>query len=158
MTRVCFVCLGNSCRSPTAEAVFRHLVAEEALEGEIEVDSAGTGDWHVGDLPDPRAIEAAAGRGLRLESRARCFSSDDFERFDLVVAMDGSNRAKLLALAPTAEAAGKVVMLRDFDAEGGPGDVPDPYFGDHGFDLVLDLIESSCRRLLDHIRTSQAGD
>jgi len=152
---VCFVCLGNICRSPTAEAVFEHLVADAGLAHEIEVESAGTGDWHVGEGADPRAVGAAESRGYRLDGQAQCFSAEDFDRFDLIVAMDASNRGDLVALAPGSDAAEKVVLLRDFDPDG-RGDVPDPYFGDHGFDQVLDLIESSCRGLLAHIRPSAA--
>lgn len=155
---MCFVCLGNICRSPTAEGVFRHLIDEAGLAGAVEVDSAGTGDWHVGDPPDRRAVAAASGRGYALDGRARCFRAGDFDRFDLIVAMDRSNEADLRALAPTPDAADKVVVLRDFDPEGGQGDVPDPYLGEDGFDEVLDVIESSCRGLLDHIGSSHSGD
>jgi protein-tyrosine phosphatase len=156
MTRICFVCLGNICRSPTAEGVFGQLVAEAGLEDSIQVESAGTGDWHVGEPPDPRAVAAASGRGIVLDGRARCFAAGDFDRFDLVVAMDRANRDALLALAPTDEAAGKVVLLRSFAPDGSAdAEVPDPYFGgDDGFGEVLDVIEASSRGLLEHVRAS----
>jgi protein-tyrosine phosphatase len=145
--KLLFVCLGNICRSPTAEGVMRHLVRERGLEDRIELDSAGTGGWHVGSPPDARSTEAAARRGIVLEGSARRFSVEDFDRFDLILAMDGDNLRDLRALAPDAEAAAKVRLLR------GPGlDVPDPYYGDgDGFEVVLDHVEEACRRLLDEI-------
>jgi protein-tyrosine phosphatase len=146
--RLLFVCLGNICRSPTAEGVMRHLVREAGLEGEIEIDSAGTGGWHVGAPPDERATEAARRRGIVLEGAARRFSPEDFERFDLILAMDSENVRDLLALAPDDEARAKVRLLCGPDL-----DVPDPYYGGpDGFDGVLDQVEEACRRLLDEIR------
>jgi protein-tyrosine phosphatase len=147
--RLLFVCLGNICRSPTAEGVMRHLVREAGLEDEIEIDSAGTGGWHVGSPPDERATEAAAGRGITLEGAARRFAVENFDRFDLILAMDGENLRDLQALAPDEEARAKVRLLR------GPGlDVPDPYYGgSRGFEDVLDQVEEACRALLEEIRT-----
>ena len=146
--RLLFVCLGNICRSPTAEGVMRHLVREEGLEDRIEIDSAGTGGWHAGAPPDSRATQAAARRGIALEGAARKFSVADFYRFDLILAMDAENLRDLRALAPDEEAASKVRLLR------GPGlDVPDPYYGEgDGFELVLDQVEEACRALLDEVR------
>jgi protein-tyrosine phosphatase len=156
MTRILFVCLGNICRSPTAEAVMRALVREAGLDGEIEVESAGLGDWHVGQGPDRRAAEAASRRGVRLDGAARQVRASDFEEFDLLLAMDRENLRGLRALAPDAEAAEKVRMLREFDPEsaGAPDlDVPDPYYGGpHGFETVLDQVEAACRGLLDTLR------
>lgn len=152
MVRICFVCLGNICRSPTAEGIFRELAAREGVL--VEVDSAGTGDWHVGEPPDARATRAAAARGYRLSGRARKFVPRDFARFDLILAMDGSNREALLALAPTDDARRKIHLLRSFDPNA-PADanVPDPYYGeDDGFDRVISLCEAACRGLLDEIR------
>ena len=112
MTRILFVCLGNICRSPTAEGVMRRLVREEGLEGEIEVDSAGTGGWHVGAPPDERATDAARRRGTELAGAARRFDAGrDFERFDLILAMDAENRRDLLALAPDDEARAKMAGM-----------------------------------------------
>jgi protein-tyrosine phosphatase len=146
--RILFVCLGNICRSPTAEGVMRRLVREEGLEGQIEIDSAGTGGWHVGAPPDARATEAARRRGTDLTGAARRFTVADFDRFDLILAMDADNRRELLALAPDDEARAKVRMFRAGDL-----DVPDPYYGgDDGFEEVLDLVEEAARELLAEIR------
>jgi protein-tyrosine phosphatase len=154
--RLLFVCLGNICRSPTAEGVMRHLVREAGLEDEVTIDSAGTGSWHVGCSPDRRSTAAAAVRGITLEGQARQVTAADFERFDLLVAMDAANREDLQALAPDAGARAKVVALREFDPEAaaaGELDVPDPYYGgDDGFEHVLDVVERACRGLLDHVR------
>ena len=149
MKRVLFVCLGNICRSPTAEGVMRRLVREQGLEDEIEIDSAGTGGWHVGAPPDARATEAAARRGTELTGSARGFDPRrDFDRFDLILAMDAENRRELLALAPDDEARAKVRMFRPGDL-----DVPDPYYGgEDGFEEVLDLVEDAARQLLDELR------
>jgi len=150
---VCFVCLGNICRSPTAEGVFLSLVEERGLAQVIRVDSAGTGGWHVGEVADKRARATARQRGIELPSRARQFIEDDFVVFDYVLAMDSANRMDLHALAPDAEARDKVYLFRDFDPAGSKGaDVPDPYYGGpRGFDDVFDLCESSARGLLDHL-------
>jgi protein-tyrosine phosphatase len=149
VTRVLFVCLGNICRSPTAEGVMRRLVREQGLEDEIEIDSAGTGGWHVGAPPDGRATEAAARRGTTLEGAARRFDpSRDFDRFDLILAMDAENRRVLLAIAPDDEARSKVRMFL-----AGDRDVPDPYYGgDDGFEEVLDLVEEAARALLAELQ------
>ena len=125
----------------------RALVRERGLEDRSEIDSAGTGGWHVGAAPDERATEAAARRGIVLEGAARRVAPEDFERFDLILAMDAENVRDLRALAPDEESAAKVRLLR------GPGlDVPDPYYGGiDGFDEVLDHVEAACRDLLDEI-------
>jgi protein-tyrosine phosphatase len=152
--KVLFVCLGNICRSPTAEAVFRHLVEKAKLSDRIEIDSAGTGDWHVGELADPRTRQAAKRRGIEVDSRARQVKRDDFTEFDYVVAMDASNRRNLVAMAPTQELAGKVHLFRDFDPKSPRGsDVPDPYYGgDDGFETVLDICDAAARGLLERVR------
>jgi protein-tyrosine phosphatase len=151
--RVCFVCLGNICRSPTAEGILRALVAKAGLEGRIEVDSAGTGSWHVGELPDPRTRAEARRRGLELTSRARQLRPEDFERFDYILVMDASNHADALSIAPRPGARALLERLRSFDPRAGDDlDVPDPYFGDDGFAHVFDLCETACRHLLSHLR------
>lgn len=154
--RILFVCLGNICRSPTAEGVMRHVVREEGLEDQIEIDSAGTGGWHVGAPPDARATAAAHRRDIVLEGAARKFSPDDFDAFDLILAMDSDNARDMLALAPSEEAAAKVRLLREFDpASDGSGelDVPDPFYGgDDGFEQVLELIEAATRGLVGRLR------
>jgi protein-tyrosine phosphatase len=152
--RILFVCMGNICRSPTAAAVMRSLVAQAGLEDRIEIDSAGTGGWHVGDPPDARSVAAAARRGIRVDGAARQVRSSDFEDFDILAALDSSNASALRRLAPDEGAAAKVRLLREFDpASGGDLDVPDPYYGGaHGFDHVLDLVDAACRGLLDEAR------
>lgn len=156
MRRILFVCMGNICRSPTAEAVMAHLVEAAGLEAEVAVASAGTGGWHVGNPPDERATAAASERGFAMRSVARQVGAADFDRFDLLVAMDRDNVRNLERLAPDAEAAAKVRLLREFDpaSAGAPDlDVPDPYYGDgDGFEHVLDLVEAACAGLLDELR------
>src|SRR3954468_2198324 len=150
--RLLFVCLGNICRSPTAEGVMRRLVDRAGLEGAVEIESAGTGDWHVGSPPDARATAAARTRGIVLDGAARQVLPEDFERFDLLVAMDERNLRDLRALAPDGAAREKVVALRRFDplaVRAGDLDVPDPYYGgDDGFEHVLDVVERACQGLL----------
>ena len=156
MTRILFVCMGNICRSPTAEGVMRHLVREAGLEDEIVIDSAGTGGWHAGDPPDRRATAAAHARGVTLQGGARQLTVDDFEHFDLLLAMDRDNLEGIRAIAPDEEAAGKARLLREYDpasADAPDLDVPDPYYGGRqGFETVLDQVEAACRGLLDAIR------
>lgn len=150
---ICFVCLGNICRSPTAEGVMRHQVAAAGLDGAIEIDSAGTGDWHVGEAPDARAQQAARARGYDLSAlRARQIGDADFERFDLVLAMDGANLAALRKRCPP-QYRGKVRLLMEFAGDGSAGDIADPYFGGaRGFEQELDQCEAACRGLLDSLR------
>ncbi len=155
--RLLFVCLGNICRSPTAEGVMRALVREAGMDGRIELDSAGTGGWHVGESPDARATEAAGRRGIALEGSARKVRPRDFEEFDLILAMDHSNLRDLQRLAPDEQARQKVRLLREWGRAGsqsdGDLDVPDPYYGGPGgFDEVLDLVQASCASLLAELR------
>ncbi|MCA9530990.1 MAG: low molecular weight phosphotyrosine protein phosphatase [Myxococcales bacterium] len=154
MIRLCFVCLGNICRSPTAEGIMRHLLREEGLDGRVEVDSAGTGGWHVGERADPRARETARARGFTLDSRARQVTPSDFARFDYLLAMDRANVRALEALAPDTAARAKIRLLRSFDADAPAGaEVPDPYYGgDDGFEQVFDICEAACRGLLAQLR------
>ncbi len=152
--RVCFVCLGNICRSPTAEGVFRHLVAEAGLSEAFEIDSAGTAGYHSGDAPDGRARAAGKRAGIVVTGRARHFKAADFARFDYVIAMDFSNKSDLLRIAPGPEDSAKVRLLRSFDpAAAANAPIPDPYYGDdNGFDEVLELCRTACRYLLQEIR------
>jgi protein-tyrosine phosphatase len=158
-TRVCFVCLGNICRSPTAEAVMAHRVGFEDLGVHIEVESAGTGNWHVGHPPDERARDEATRRGIPMAGVAQQFTATDFARFDMVLAMDAANAAALRELAPTPAAAAKVHMLREFDPQAdGDLDVPDPYFGgQEGFVDVFDMVDRSITGLIAHIGTTRSG-
>jgi protein-tyrosine phosphatase len=157
--RLLFVCLGNICRSPTAEGVMRALVTRAGLDGSIELDSAGTGSWHVGSPPDARAAAAAAGRGMPLNGAARQVRPEDFQRFDLLIAMDRANRRELLRLASGAEQRAKVRLLREFDpASAGAEDldVPDPYYGaPGGFEEVFDLVQAACEGLLEQLLTDE---
>jgi protein-tyrosine phosphatase len=153
--RLLFVCMGNICRSPTAEGVMRGLLREQGLEDAVEVDSAGTGDWHAGAPPDRRATAAAGVRGITLEGAARVVRRSDFADFDLILAADRSNLSDLRAAAPP-DARARIHLLREFDpgSAGAPDlDVPDPYYGgDDGFEHVLDLVEAACRGVLDALR------
>ena len=153
--RICFVCLGNICRSPTAEGVFRKLATDAQLDEKVTIDSAGTGAWHVGELPDSRARQAAARRGYVLEHRARKFTAADFDQFDLVLAMDRDNYDNLMRLARNRSQVPVIKLLRAYDADAPvDAEVPDPWYGgDDGFDDVLDICERACRGLLDHVRS-----
>ena len=174
-TRLLFVCLGNICRSPPAEGVMRALVEREGLQEQIELESAGTGAWHVGNPPDARATAAAGARGVTLEGRARQVRLEDFDDFDLLLAMDRENLDELRRLAPGEEQRAKVRLLREFDpasASGGSGndglegedpeaaagdlDVPDPYYGaTGGFDEVFELVQAACEGLLEQVRAGR---
>ncbi len=150
--KVLFVCLGNICRSPTAEGVFRQRLQAAGLAERVQVDSAGTGDWHVGKAPDQRTRLAAQRRGYDLAPlRARQVAVEDFQRFDLILAMDHSNLKHLQALRPGVASAELDLFLRRYQLA--LDEVPDPYYGgDDGFEQVLDLIEQASDALLDEIR------
>ena len=153
--RILFVCLGNICRSPTAEGVMQAQLAAQDPPLNVRLDSAGTGAWHIGSAPDGRARAAARGRGIELGGRARQVSEEDFRESDLIVAMDRYNREALLAMAPDQRCRAKVRLLREFDPQN-PGslDVPDPYEGGpEGFERVLDLVEAACGGLLGQLRS-----
>ena len=155
--RVCFVCLGNICRSPTAEAVFLHLLREEGLAERVAVDSAGTSGYHVGERAHPGTRAEAKRRGIEVPSRSRRFVRDDFARFDYVVAMDAQNRRDLARLAPDDAARAKVHLFRDFDPASPEGSsVPDPYY-EGGFDRVFDICEAAARGLIAHLRAERLG-
>lgn len=154
--RVLFVCMGNICRSPMAEGVFRHLVGEAGLAERFEIDSAGIGAWHEGEPPDERATATAAGRGITLTGAARQVRPADLRDFHYILAMDEENLSALRRLKRLAAPDAEVRLLREFDAEARPGEpleVPDPYYGGpRGFDLVYDMVERAGRGLLAHIR------
>jgi protein-tyrosine phosphatase len=146
---VLFVCLGNICRSPTAEGVFRHLLKQAAPQLQVEVDSAGTADYHVGDPPDPRSQRAALRRGIDLSAaRARQVTTGDFARFDLILAMDRDNLRALEAMRPK-DSRARVQLFLEYAPELGRLDVPDPYYRDaSGFEEVLDLAAAASRGLV----------
>lgn len=151
--RILFVCLGNICRSPTAEVVFRTVASREAPDIVLEIDSAGTAGYHVGELPDRRTRQAAARRGYDLSAlRARVVEPRDFESFDLILAMDRENLRALERRAPP-QAHERLRLFLDFAPETGISEVPDPYYGGpNGFEDVLDLIEAASRGLIEHLR------
>jgi protein-tyrosine phosphatase len=155
--RVLFVCMGNICRSPTAEGVFRHLVAARAPELSIHIESAGTHAYHIGEPPDPRARRAAARRGVDIGAlRARQVQAEDFARFDWIVVMDEQNRAHLRTLS-SPEHHSRIRLLLEFAPQLGRADVPDPYYGGaNGFDYVLDLVEEAGAGLLETILRAEA--
>ena len=150
--RILFVCLGNICRSPTAEGVLRHRLQQAGLEGQIEVASAGTGGWHAGEPPDKRTQRAALRRGYDLsQQRAQQVRAQDFERYDLILAMDNSNLRDLQAMQPANGKAELDVFLRRY--KGVKSEVPDPYYdGEQGFEEVLDLIEAACDGLVIELK------
>lgn len=158
---VCFVCLGNICRSPTADGVFHKLVAVAGLSAQVFIDSAGTAAYHAGERADRRSRLVAEKRGYSLDSIARQFVVEDFPRFDYVLAMDPQNLKDLQALRARAidPGAGHLGLLRDFDPSAGPGAaVPDPYYGgDNGFDEVLDQCERACEALIEHLLAHDLG-
>lgn len=147
--RILFVCLGNICRSPTAEGIFRTLVARRGLEADFELDSAGTGAWHAGEPPDARMSAAARRAGYELAGAARQVRASDYLEFDRIFAMDSDNLASLLGKRPD-QARATVELFRDHDPEGRGEDVPDPYYGGpEGFDAVVRIVERTSNALLD---------
>ena len=154
MKRILFVCLGNICRSPLAEAIFNQLLQEKGLEHTISCDSAGTGNWHVGEAPDPRTQEVAHRYQVPLSHRGRQFSSDDFTTYDYIIAMDRKNRAAIQSVTPLSESASyQLLLLREFDEPAGELDVPDPYWGgEQGFDDMYHQLHRCCVNLLNHIQ------
>lgn len=152
MKKVLFVCLGNICRSPTAEGVFRDLIQKQGVDSWIHVDSAGTSNWHPGKAPDPRTVRAAHQRGYDLSMlRARQVNAHDFEQFDYILAMDQANLEELKQQCPS-HFSGHLGLFLDFASASNLPEVPDPYYGgSDGFDLVLDLIEDASQGLLNHL-------
>jgi len=154
-TSILFVCLGNICRSPLAEGVFLHLVAEAGLSERFQIDSAGTGAWHVGERPDARAEMVAHQHGVELESRARQVTEDDLRTYDYVIAMDHENLRSLERMADAAGSEAEIRLLRDFDSDGGSDEVPDPYYGGaSGFETVYEMVHRSCSALLKQLKVA----
>jgi protein-tyrosine phosphatase len=153
MIRVLFVCLGNICRSPLAEGIFKDLVKKKGLSNKILIDSAGTGNYHIGADPDHRSIKVAKKYEIELDHKARQFVRRDFDDFDYIIAMDNSNYNNIRRLKQEDHLHGKVFLMRDYDLErGDTTDVPDPYFGGmDGFENVYQMLLRSCKELLDQI-------
>lgn len=151
--KILFICLGNICRSPAAEGVMRELVHHAGRDDEFEIDSAGIGGWHVGQLPDNRMRNHGAQRGYKFDSRARQFSKNDFSHFDYILVMDHDNFRAVSAMAPTPADQIKVRMLTDYlQHHPNASVVPDPYYGGpEDFDYALDLIEDACQGLLNRL-------
>ena len=158
MIKILFVCTGNICRSPTAEGVFKHLVEKAGLTARITTDSAGTGDYHVGEAPDPRAQSAALVRGYDISPLcARQVTPRDFSEFDYILAMDETHVRQLRRLSPP-EHTDKIKLFMAFAGQGAPREVPDPYYGGaQGFERVLDMVEQAARGLLDYLRKKNQG-
>ena len=155
--RICFVCLGNIVRSPFAENMFKYLAEQAGVEHHYEVNSAGTGSWHVGETPDRRMRQVAARHGFRYDGRARQFLQKDLDDFDLIIAMDTQNRSSLQRLARTPEQEAKIHLMREFDPESSPdAAVPDPYYGGiDGFEEVYQIVKRSCQGLLDTLESGE---
>lgn len=146
---VLFVCMGNICRSPLAEGVFKHLATQRGVVDHFDIDSAGTGGWHAGDAPDPRAIDVALRHGITLDSKARQIRRSDFKQFDLLLCMDEDNREHLEAMGAPEH---KLKLLLEFDPKAPAREVPDPYYGEiDGFMTVYQLVNGACAALLDSL-------
>lgn len=153
--KLCFVCLGNICRSPTAEGVFQHLVNERSLQPYFEIDSAGTSAYHVGESANSKSQQTAKQHGITLHSKARQFESFDLDYFDLVLAMDKENLTNIKRVSNGSPENVEIGMLRDFDPQPGDGEVPDPYYGGiQGFENVFQIVKRSCVNLLDRLESN----
>lgn len=150
--KICFVCLGNICRSPTAEGIFQHLVKENGLEEYFEVDSAGTSAYHIGESANTKSQQTAQKYGITLHSKARKFKESDLDYFDLIVVMDRENYQNVKRLYRDDNYDHKIAKMRDFDPHPGDGNVPDPYYGGmDGFEHVFQIVKRSCEELLSEI-------
>ena len=154
-TKLLFVCLGNICRSPAAEGIFNHLVRENQLQEQFGAESAGIGHWHVGDLPDRRMRAHGAQHGYLFDSRARLFSPDDFNHYDLIIAMDQQNASDIRSMATSPHALRKVRLMAEYLRHHPMHrHIPDPYYGsDQQFELVIELLEDACQGLLESLTT-----
>jgi protein-tyrosine phosphatase len=153
MVHVLFVCLGNICRSPLAEGIFKKLVREAGLSSFVEADSAGTSRWHIDEPPDTRSMQIAAMNGIRLDHLGRQILKNDMDKFDYILAMDNDNLEEILRLQnPDQFHKARVMLMRDFDNQQSGADIPDPYYGgQQGFQLVYDMLEESLSNFLDYL-------
>jgi protein-tyrosine phosphatase len=155
--KLLFVCLGNICRSPAAENIMNYLIGQANLTGQIQCDSAGTSGYHIGALPDRRMIGTAQSRGIPMRGCARQFTKNDFQDFDLILAMDRDNYADICCLDDVGQYRHKVYLICDFCTHHSLKEVPDPYYGgSEGFNQVLDLLMDACQGLLDHVVRDRA--
>ncbi len=153
MVKLLFVCMGNICRSPAAEGVMLHQLEEAGLNGQVSVDSAGTLNYHAGNLPDTRMRQAASQRGLDLTHRARQITPEDLEKFDLILVMDQDNKHEVMLLSGAKAHVAKIKMFCEFCTGHSETEVPDPYYGGaQGFDLVLDLLEDGCAEITRRLK------
>ncbi|WP_441001451.1 low molecular weight protein-tyrosine-phosphatase [Fodinibius sp. SL11] len=151
--KICFVCLGNICRSPTAEGIFQHLIDERDLENHFEVDSAGTSAYHLGESANSKSQRTAQKHGITLHSKARQFDASDLDYYNLILAMDNENLKNVREMANGTHES-KIGRMRDFDPNPGEGEVPDPYYGGpEGFENVFQIVKRSCEKLLDELET-----
>jgi protein-tyrosine phosphatase len=153
MKKILFVCLGNICRSPAAEGIFKQLITNEKLDGQFQIDSAGLLDYHEGENYDSRMIKHAAKRGFNLEGTSRPFLPEDYKRFDFIIAMDNEVFETILGLDIEKQSVSKVFKMTDFCSKKDYDEVPDPYYlGADGFELVLDILEDACKGLLEKLK------
>lgn len=153
--RLLFICLGNICRSPAAEGIMKSMVKAEGLDSLIEIDSAGIGSWHIGQLPDLRMRKQGELAGYRFDSRARQFQKGDFARFDIIVVMDADNYRAISSMASSSKEREKIVYMADYlRHHQGQTSIPDPYYGDTAdFKFVIELLEDACSTLLEEVKT-----
>ncbi len=157
MVRVLFVCLGNICRSPMAEAVFNSSVEKTGLSGLIDSDSAGTSDYHIGEPPDSRTMDIVRKYQLKLDHQGRQFTTNDFDKFDYIMAMDQNNLSNIKRLLPSSMPDDKVFLMRDFDNKDDTKDVPDPYWSEaDGFEEVYQILLRSCQNFIDFLKKNRA--
>lgn len=157
--KILFVCLGNICRSPAGEGIMKHVISEKGLEDQLEVDSAGTSGYHNGDLPDHRMCSHGARRDYVFDSLSRKFTMNDFDDFDIILAMDDSNYSNIMKLSPDLESQKKVHRMVEFSQKYNSDHIPDPYYmGADGFELVLDLLEDACDGLMKHVEDTLKKD
>ena len=157
--KICFVCLGNICRSPTAEGIFQHLVNQRGLQSYFYIDSAGTSAYHIGEPANSKSQWVANQQGVKLHSKARRFEPADLEEFDLILAMDSENYSNIIRLDKNGSNRDNIKMMRDFDPRPDSPDVPDPYYGGmDGFQNVFDVIMRSCEGLLDELELELEGE